>query len=425
MEHISRYDTRRAERASRWPTRGRARSLGGHAVDIEPLEVEILGLDSWSHEVVVSRPHRRSRRWLLGVGGIGCLALATNAIVGAHSPAGRAERQAGAVPAAAATASPGSTTARLRLAAGPLLGEPTGLSLLALASGTVVRLDLDDAIILKRPGQESYVDLLAVAGGVVGRVGNGDDDGLRVVADDGGSVASLGPGELLGVGSVGGAWVLTGDGGRALGAVDGVGQPVRPLTTPWTRSAVPTIVRPDGVGGGLYEMPGGVFRWAPDGDGAPVRIAPGVLLDVNHGIVATRDCFPGPSCMLTVTDVRTGEGRVIAESDAAKDLEVRLSPDGRWLLRDEFSEIGVLATAPHYLERVDDGATFGLPREATATAFHPGFGARPAAWSPDGRWLFFVSGRDHVVAWDLERQVSIEIALPGFALDGPIVLASQ
>ena len=421
MEQRTGDDAPRAEHTGWWTPRRRARSRGGDTVDIEPLDIEILGFDSWSHEIVVSRPHRRSRRWLLAIGGVVLIALATNAVVDALAPDDHDGRRARAVP-AAATAPPGTSALPLRLSPGPLLGVPTGVSLLILASGRIARLDLDEATIMLSPNFVSYVDLLAVPGGVVGRVDNGADDELRIVADDGGSVASLGPGELLGAGSLD-AWVVTGDARRVLGSVGGVDVPVRPLPTPWLRSAVPTVVRPDGVGGGIYEAAGGVFRWAPGDDSAPVRVAPGVLLDADHGFVATRSCYPGPSCALTVTDVRAGETRVIAESDAAKDLDVRVSSDGRWLLRDEFSEPGVRATSPHYLERVEDGATFGLPREATATAFRPGFGTRPAAWSDDGRWLFFVSGRDDVVAWDLERQRSVEIALPGFALDGPIVLA--
>ena len=388
------------------------------------------------NDVVFEHPPGR-RRWIGGglVAAVVAVAVA-NALAGGsdgRAASGRAASTfatlASSTPArASATSSEPSTTTTVVppevVGAGPLLSEATGIRLALAGTSRLHVLDLDRGVIETVPGSAAYDDIAAVSGGVIAW----SEGVVRAVRFDGRTSTNLvASGQILAEGPRGTVWYASYDGGDVWTVSDVAAAP-RPAPA-FAPDSNGRSARPDGLGGALVQRAGGVFRVAARG-GVLVPLAPGELVDVNGAFALTRTCYPDPACELAVVDLRTAARRAVPTAPvdgpvaASAGAQVgRISPDGRWLLSSVMNAAGG-AGAPVVLRSTVDGTMVEF-----ASDYQPLSGplqidrSSGVVWSPDGRWLFTVTGVDRVSAWREGLAKPITIVLPSTYLMGALAVA--
>ena len=300
--------------------------------------------------------------------------------------------------------------APVTVGAGPLLGEPTGLTLVVGLSGTVYRLDLDAGVATPLPGaprvDESGPALTSVGllrGGALGvtleRPG-APERGLRSPGLDDGSSGP--PYQYIGEGPPGRLWFVSFTGatndvwyvdvaddiadGAAFGSVDPAG-----------------VVGADGLGGVLFGAAGGTYaRRTP---GASERISEGNLVAVNGPAALVAECDAALACRWRVLDRRRGVDWSVAMTLAeltAPTFAVGVAADGHAVAR-------VVANFPDRPNEQDGFVLQIVGPDGELVRVHlprlvgfqcPPLGCRPYfVWSPDGRWLFAQIEADSFWAW--------------------------
>lgn len=363
------------------------------------------------HEVVLA-PTRSPRRWLAG-GLVAALAAAIAVSVGAGgggrstAPTTTARPKAGTTTSSSTssasspvTSSPATTAAPL---VGPVLGDKTGLGLLVWAADGVFRLDLDTGAIERtrlRP-LDGNPDLTSV--GIVFH--DVDTNRRRLLTPGAGEPVTISttPGRYLGEGPPGRLWFAdyepTSDGPSIW--YQELGRTRIDVTVP----AGAQDVRIDGLGGLVLQAPGGIYVQAAPGE-TPRRLSAGQLIWVGDGLVLEAACDDVLRCGPRLHDLRTGTAR-----DAPRGFREgafafsSASPDGQQLLtvRAGVSDFYELAT----VDLAGRTTALGPTRSPCFSADCDG---RPV-WSPDGRWLFWVSGDDVVSAWRAGLAAPIAVSL--------------
>ena len=384
------------------------------------LEVEVDGpaAPADGHEVVFERPRRRGRLVAGALLGAVAVAVVANALTGGGDATSSSTSTT--TGSAARTVAGGSTTTvrqPVTIARGPLLGETTGLTLLVVGTQDVYRLELDTALLTALPDSVPYDDVAPVRGGFLGWT----QGAISLVPSDGRPARRLvDGGQLLGEGPAGRQWFFDYQGSTLLRTIDAVDH--APETVNLTVEQGPFYAAAaDGLGGVVGPQPGGVFRWFPGG--ASVAVAPGELMDARNGFALTRQCYPGPDCSVTVTDLRTARATIAAPYDGQRTRPARVSPDGRWLVLGQAGDDGRNAPSPSFvLHRVADGAEVTFPTDYTAIS-GSGLNQRSGvAWSSDGRWLFTVTGSRRISAWREGLAQPVTIDLPDAYLQGPLAV---
>jgi serine/threonine protein kinase/Tol biopolymer transport system component len=126
----------------------------------------------------------------------------------------------------------------------------------------------------------------------------------------------------------------------------------------------------------LYEPGSGATRGLCDGC-IPVGIFPGNLFALVQA---------GPK--LERVDLRTGDKRTVLASKQDAIIDARLSPDGRriaWLAGEPDGRVAIRISA---VDGPDDGTRDSL------TVAEAGYYLGRPDWSPDGRWLYYLSDKN-------------------------------
>ncbi len=301
----------------------------------------------------------------------------------------------------------------------PVLGEPTGLSLVGHSIGELAIVDLDSGSVTIRSdrvdvggaGAASVQALAAVADRLLLRVGT-SNSGSRIVAVGPAGVVELAddedgrepwvlvvrmdlpviwelpvPGDL---GSTAAARLVDLDTGTVEATID-VPQSVYPVSA--TEGGIVVL----GVGG-VYELPiDGPARRLSTGWASPPPFdevfasAPGPLI--------VEECDDTLTCTTLLLDPTTGLSRPTSMASSGFFRQsASASPDGRHALVYDWST-GTLS-----LVDTEDGTEVEL--------FSSEFDGVPSAtWSPDGRWLVYVEGGLPIVVDtrdDSSRAVQVE-----------------
>jgi dipeptidyl aminopeptidase/acylaminoacyl peptidase len=153
------------------------------------------------------------------------------------------------------------------------------------------------------------------------------------------------------------------------------------------------VLGSDGTGAPLLWGVAGTYRFDA-ATGTTQQVSEQRLAGWGAAAFVDLGCDEGLPCRWRVHDRRTGETRLLAEpvpDDALRAFfdRGRVSPDGQWLAR-----VGRDGSS---LQLVD------LTTGATRALVDGGDGAvTDPAWSPDGRWLFWL-GADQITAWQVGR----------------------
>ena len=193
----------------------------------------------------------------------------------------------------------------VQLGAAPLLGEPTGLALLAGGSRLSV-IDLDRATLTWVPSPARV--MFAASATPVGLAYEDATDGGYYVAAPGDSAPRLlgANGAYLGEGPAGRAWF------RLVRSIDDVVSLVHgdaPGEAP-VAADLPDGVSgayPDGAGGLVTGAGGGIYHVEPGSQ--PVRLATGDLLSASGGHARARSCDDALRCQYLVIDIDSGDVR--------------------------------------------------------------------------------------------------------------------
>lgn len=352
------------------------------------------------------------RRWW--VGGVMTAAPAAVAVSGDR----RATGAGTTLPFAIGTTS--SPAPMVPLGRGPLLGEPTGLTLLLTATEQVQRLDLDARTLRPLPIDADEEQLWAVPGGFVAARG-----GRVELLDHQGAERSPGArpieGTVLGVDASGSLVIQSAQDAEQLRRVPAGASRAELWLLPLPaglRFDISTM-RVDAAGGLVVAVQGGVVRVTSAG---ATPVASGALLDARGRFVVTWSCFPGPGCALEVTDVTASVAPASVPAAAGRRVfAARVSPDGRFVLREE--QLTDQSLTPVELVRVVDGVVVARFDDASHRWALPyNGGADRVAWSPDGRWLFVTADEHRLLAWRDGRTVPIIIDVSPASLQGPVIV---
>lgn len=303
----------------------------------------------------------------------------------------------------------------------PLLGEATGFRLLLASNRGLYRLDLDAGTLVpvEEGGFGSVADDMAsMRGGYVMSIGGE----LRFVATGASSQDAIAlPGQLLGVDPGGRAYVLAYGDDPFIGVVDDATATFRRLTVPFRNDAYP----PTWLAGGelLLAAPGGVFAWS-EAAPTPRPVAAGAVVDATGGLALVRRCWPEPACRYEVVDTATG---AVVGSVPAPDGEssARLSPDGGHVVRGlpfEAVTARLEPVQPLAVVSVAEGTEVRLETDSISLVRVDPFYRSGLAWTPDGRWLFYVRSARTLSAWRDGLDAPIEITIPDVELRGPVAV---
>ena len=313
------------------------------------------------------------------------------------------------------TSEPDTTTTSppvVRIGDGPMLGEPTGLSLLVGGSHVAV-IDLDRATF-------TIVETLSryVVGGQITPVGiayQGGGGGLSLLAPGSSKPQDIADGGVyLGEGPVGRAWFLLygqSAGGPQIVHVDAPG--ASPIVAELPAGV--SVAYPDGDGGLVTAAGGGIYRVAPGG--APARIGTGDLLGARDGHALARSCDDGLRCHYVVVDVATGAVRAGPTAPAGSwgDASALLSPDGSWLLEPE-DAAPADGRVRRMVARGLDGTTVELG-SAVAACFSALCSFGPE-WAPTGGWLVWIVDPTTIAAWRPGLDEPRTVKLPADIVNG-------
>lgn len=416
----------------------------GAEVELDLVERGSAPVDS---EVVFERPSGRRGKGI-GLGVMTALAVAIGASVLSGGDDGRtatptsttvdpgpttaAEPPATTSVTAAIASTTSTTLGPFYVAPGPLLGEPTGLSL-AVAFGTdlyVIDADTGRATPAGYGNvNQGQTSALTSVGVVIGDV-NGTPDLLRRGAtrserlvldrpDDASELA--GPSVFVGEGPPGRLWVMRYGGPRPIVGYVEAGTGSADLVKLGHVDAIYGATRADGIGGFLFSSAGGTYRI--DESGAPRRLSPGVMLDAGDGHALVVECDDTFTCGYRGIDVATGESWTFTGAgpvSLADTTSLVLSPDGRRFARLAAFGIG----EPVALGEATAIDIVGVDGTETIRAPISGFGAcgiggcaSPLVWSSDGRWLLSLRSSDSVWAWRSGLDEALVIELPD---DAPV-----
>lgn len=417
MSRCAGCSTRLARGASFCPVCGRSAQTGPPALLIETDDGEP---DEAGREVVLAPTRRSSQRWVAGA-----LVVAIAAVVGVSVTSGgddgkvasvttratprttRAARPATTSAAAEATAPASSTTtAKLPgLGPGPLLGEQTGLGLLVWSADGVYRVDLDASKLERTALRSADGDPDRTS---IGLVLQSVEQGTRRLLAPGAARAatvSAESGTFLGEGPPGRLWFLdyASDEVRseAIWYRDGTANRIDVPLPADVQMAVP-----DGLGGLVLQAPGSVFVMAAP-DATPRRLAYGTLIWAGDGHALVAECSDELRCAPTVYDLRDGSSRNTPRGFVGGAFAFSaLSPDGTHLFAVDAVGGGTELTAV--------GVGGGITRlgPIRTPCFSPSCNSA-VVWSPDGRWLFWVSGDGDVSAWRVGLADPIVLSLAG------------
>lgn len=403
-----------------------------------PVELDLLrdgtAVPPAGHEVVFERSAGSKKGKAIGGGVVVALAVAIGASV--LSGGGSGESASSTTTTVASTTTTTATTATEPVTtsvpttttlpgpfpAGPpnMLGEPTGLQLLVTMSSDLALVDLDTG-----QGQIVATGVIQNDGSGVGQLSS---IGFVVNELNAGLPALQRPGakperlvELdqnaryfgayyIGEGPPGRLWVVRGaDGGQEVGYVEPNAK------VPYTSiGTLPQYgqVKPDGIGGVLFQAPGGVYRLVP-GDTA-VRVAEGILQDAVAGHMATIECDERLSCAIQVRSLT--DGRSWRAGPLVNGLSFNgyasLAPDGRHVAETttRADGNGESLTITIY---GDDGSVTTLPTTSLASGLCGPFGCTgPGMWSSDGAWLVGIESSDTLWAWRPGLDAPVKSRLP-------------
>lgn len=406
MSRCAACRTRLARGSSSCPACGRPVGPAGPPT----LELEA---DGWAVDdgaEVALAGGRSSRRWAIGAAVVVLGAAVAASVVGTGPPDRRGAPTTTAAP-ATTTRPPRATTTRPTTAvapaeplappAGPLLGETTGLGLLLWAADGVFRLDLDAGTLVRTRlrSEDGDPDLTSV--GLVFQALDGPARRLLRPGDERPATVSAASGPFVGEGPPGRLWFVDYvDQGEAIWYRDGT---ANRIDVPIPAGA--SMTRPDGVGGLVVQAPGGVYALATP-DAAPRRIASGQLLWWGYGRALVAECDDQLRCGATVYDLRSGEARTAPRGFVRGAFAFQaVSPDGTQLL--------ALNDDPAQATLTAVGLGGGITRLGPIRS--PCFIAEcggAVVWSPDGRWLFWVSGDEQVSAWRVGLADPIVVPVP-------------
>lgn len=419
-------------------------SCGARLVRSDGAEVELDLVERGSapvdSEVVFERPSGRRGKGI-GLGVMTALAVAIGASVLSvgddggtaapttttvdPGPTTAAEPPATTSVTAAVASTTSTTLGPFYVAPGPLLGEPTGLSL-AVAFGTdlyVIDADTGRATPAGYRELNSEQGAYLTAAGVVVNDQSGSPSLVRRGATRAEPLVAPGPGRpvdsgasgFLGEGPAGRLWVLLYGGPRpVVGYVDAAAGsdtlvPVGDATLGSGR------VQPDGLGGFVQSAPGGTYR--VDGDGAPRRISTGSLVEARDGHVLVIECDDVLVCGFRGIDLTNGDSWTLPGADAASvsiAYGMTLSPDGR-----RFARLAPPGDQPIALGSDIPIEVVGPDGVETFRQSIVGFGgcgmfgcSSPLVWSSDGRWLLGLRSSDSIWAWRSGLPEAMVIELP-------------
>lgn len=275
---------------------------------------------------------------------------------------------------------------------GPLLPDPTGATFVTSSGRELAVVEVDTGVVRRIDLRGQNLGLVASTGSVVVVAGN------RVVVldpDISDEVIDLGAADdVVASGRPGHVWFQRfGPDGVVLEevAVDGSGTTTE-LSLPPEASDV--VVGPGGL---LVNLLGTIVRYDPEsGEGEVVGDGRGLAVVGDRLLRAT--CDAGLACGLRIGDLGGGDDRAIALPEGLASTayaEVLVSPDERR---------AILFVQP----RNRGGSTVVLVDAEAATAAVvaevDGYARSPAAFSPDGRWLFVRDG-SAVTAIDVETEL--------------------
>lgn len=324
------------------------------------------------------------------------------------------------------------TLGPVALGAGPLLGEPTSLTLLVTLGADLHAVDLDTGIAQPlnagRMGNAGSAGMLTSVGLLLPDNGSGLLQLLRPGAKEAMPLVEqtrpsadqpfFGGYNYIGEGPPGRLWLtIYGPTPAQVGYVEpAIGPDVHPLGPAFAVG----LMKADGLGGVVFSGPGGVYRLVP-GE-TPTRLSTGYLQDAVNGHVLTVECDELLQCGLQVRDLRRGTSWSAPMADG--DLTVPgvvpvLAPDGRHVVLSPFGG-GVPLRSGEGTVRVvgDDGAmvTFRETVFGSGNCFN--YGCQGAmVWSTDGSWLFGLQDSATLWAWRPGLDAPRTVELPG-SIDG-------
>ncbi len=396
-------------------------SVGSAAVSL----VEVEGVESthgWEVTSTVDagdgRPVR-PRRWLMVAGGGVAAALIALALTGGGDPDGAedpaAEDTSGAPqpsttvdePVWPPTSRPPPTTTIVpepslvdgagNPIAAPVLGEPTGLTMVVGGAGALAFVDLDSSAItvVDIPGR---VDLLTHIGSDVFALSFNGEPWTRVTADgmapviypgdENGTETGLDTTDQFGVGPgpAGALWLIP-------FSYDSSAVPLAHLVPTESGEILDSIEIPTGsypvaVSGDsvIVAAPGGIYALRSATE--PRRLSPGSVINGFSGQEFTSrwlvvmECDPRLTCETVVLDAAGGDRHPVTDAfPRVASAYVTVAPDGRHAVVQDWS------AGSSDVVNLETGATTALP-------FVGPLGIGAVSWSGDGRWVLGIMFSD-------------------------------
>lgn len=300
-------------------------------------------------------------------------------------------------------------TSTQRSGSGPLLPGAPDLTIVA-ADGTSLRLlDTDTGdlrrVVVRRPGRASLSGTLFVVGG--GIVVDADNDVVFVPLSSALPTRVAASHRAVPTTDDSSVWVFDNSTPYTAGTASRVALDGTVLDT----IVVPAVAQPiSGTADGLLVSTPGAVTLISD-DGQPRRVAQGTAVATDGQRLASLQCGEDLSCAVTIgtidepAHVRTQLGPSVLPagyfglptgSRRQARMTARFSPDGRWLALPLHESRGGRGLDNTTTVAIIDTATGRETQRLEGSSLSP-FDS-PLAWSPDGVWLIFVSGRD-VHAW--------------------------
>jgi hypothetical protein len=155
-----------------------------------------------------------------------------------------------------------------------------------------------------------------------------------------------------------------------------------------------TVLGDDGTGSLLVQTNDGVVRFDPDGASAQ-RVTGDTLVAWSASTLVVQRCEAQQTCSWDVIDRATGATRSLGRPPpGAVEDGAQLSPDGAWL--------ACLVVDPGASAPTLDAIELASGNRAVldpSVMMPPNRNANAAVWSPDGRWLFWLSDTGALQAW--------------------------
>jgi hypothetical protein len=350
---------------------------------------------------VLAPPSRGRRRTVL-VAAVAVALIGAVALVGRNG--GGTAATATTVPSTAAPSASGALQPRANPSPSfseshafmSLLNAPTQTILYGVGQGSLLRIDLDGGVVTQRRlrGEDRTDPPVAVFGAQGGAVLEGTNQTVLVVDGPDGTITPIAGAGIVIFPSNRATeiWTVrvTGPDTQVAQLEHVDGSPAGPMLTVTDG----TVLGDDGTGSLLVQTTNGVVRFDPDGASAQ-RMSGSPLVAWTAAMLVTQSCDAQLNCVWTAVDRTTGATRSLGPPPPGAVIRGgQLSPDGMWMA---YLVVGPGSTRPT-LQAIELASGNRLILDPTVM-MPPNRNANDAVWSPDGRWLFWLTDAGVLRAW--------------------------